>query len=147
MRSACTHALASTPNLLIGDAETMDYFDAITAVTDDLATGKPGEPARAALRLASLAWRELADSDTSWDRFGLEVLAVCETLSTLPETVLLCDPPAQHNPQVRVAVAGLMQMLATHLDVAAANESVALVDRLTFDAAAVRLRGAARALL
>ena len=125
----------------------MDLLDAVTDVSGDLATGKTGEPARAALRLALLVWRELAGSDTSWDRFGLEVRAVCETLTALPDTVLLCDPPAQDTPQIRVAVAGLMEMLATHLDVAAADESVTLVDRLTFEAAAVGLRGAVGALL
>jgi hypothetical protein len=119
----------------------MNFVDAAAAVSDELAVGTPGQPARAALQLAVMAWQGLGD-DTAWDRFGLEVLAVSEFLTVLPDTVLVCDPPHPGDPHARLALTHLVSTLAAQFEAAAGDDGQALADRLAYDAAANRLRRA-----
>jgi hypothetical protein len=70
----------------------------------------------------------------------LEVLAVSESLTALPDTVLVCDPPRPGDPQAPLALAHLVSTLAAQFEAAASDDGQALADRLAYDAAANLLR-------
>ncbi|MDT5028703.1 MAG: hypothetical protein QOE61_5129, partial [Micromonosporaceae bacterium] len=85
----------------------------------------------------------LGEDHVGWDRFGLEILAVSESLPGLPDTVLLCEPPSRDGPDVRLALVRLLEVLASRLQTSAADDSQVLADRLAYDAAANSVRRAA----
>jgi hypothetical protein len=118
----------------------MRYLDALAAVRSDLDTPDAGLAARAAWRLALLAWRELADANPDWERLGAELLAVSDLLPELAEVAVYCDVPDRDERQTWDAVAELVVALAIHLDREVADADRPLAHRLAADAAADRLR-------
>ncbi len=118
----------------------MRYIEAAASLARDMERGGPIEDVRAGLRLAVMAWRELADTDPAWDRFGLEILAAEELLRHLPIAATACDPPAPGDPDARFALAALLAAAADRLALATRDGTGTLAHRLSCDAAAGLLR-------
>jgi hypothetical protein len=85
------------------------------------------------------AWRELAEHDPVWNKYGLHVLAAADLLHVEP-VFLAGEVPSRED------VMALTEALATRLDHMAADPSRPVAVRLAHDAAASELRHAIRAL-
>jgi hypothetical protein len=118
------------------------YLEAVASVVRDLGNDGSAEVARAGLRLALLAWRELGDTDAAWDRFGLKVLAAEELVRGLPVAAVACELPRRTDPDVCAAIAVLLAAVANHLDRTSQDGTRAVADRLACDAAAGQVRHA-----
>ena len=125
----------------------MEYMEATRALGERLAAGEDDLAAAGAVQLAIEAWKHLAGVDTAWDRFGLALLDIQARLySEEVDVVVNAAAPSTDDPELRTAVADLVEQLAQHHERLAADEHTALAQRLNHDAGAQHLRRAAAAL-
>ncbi|MEW2386004.1 hypothetical protein AB0873_28480 [Micromonospora sp. NPDC047707] len=125
----------------------MKYVEAAKEISARL-RGEAGDlAAAAAMHLACEAWKRLAGSDIAWDRFGLELLDLRARLySDHREVVVEAEAPVRDDAETRLAVTGMLELLARYHERCAVDERFELARRLSHDAGAQQLRRAAAAL-
>jgi len=131
-----------TPSAPVNNPAPMDYTQAARAVAASLAAGDDEMAAPGALNLAIQAWHQLAETDTAWDRFGLELLDLRTRLYPGDDISVEADAPPGDGPELRAVLGELVEELARHHQRLAANGDLALAQRLEQDAAAHQLRRA-----
>jgi hypothetical protein len=120
------------------------YIEAVEAVAVELERDESATPVRAGIRLALLAWDQLAEEDLGWDDVALAIVVAGEGLrSYAPDTTAVCARPIASDPAIAWTVARLVRALAVQVRLAAADKARPGAERLAWDAAAGELDRAA----